>query len=982
MIRILLLGLLLSLFCGLFCVAQSNKTSSDAISTSHIRGLVVDSLEMDTIVAASVVLYRSSDSTVIKAQHTDGKGLFYLKDIQNGSYYLRVTYLGYTSLVIRIPEPFFSSKEIDLGELNLFRSEIGLAEVVVTAQLPEFVVKEDTIEYNASAFRTPEGAVVEDLLKRLPGVEVDADGTVKTTAGKTVRRVFVNGKEFFGNDPKMATRNLTVDVVDKVQVVEKQSDLAILTGVADDDPETIINITIKKGMYNGWMANVTAGAGALVENPRDEGIRYVSQSMVNRFTEEDQISIVANANNINQRASSDRGNNVRSGRGRGGSGGGGGGNGITSSNVFGVNTSNILRDNLEIGGNASYNYSDTYNDNKSFSQTFLRGGDGSEIDSTFYVRSASTERAYTNNYNLDGNVNYKPDSLTSIVFRTGFSYNSSISKSYEEQSTMGGDADSTLVNSTKSSDILESDGVGARMQLDFSRKLSKEGRSIGFSGSVDINDSNGDGTKVSENRFYTNSRDDEDIDQISTSESNRNSYNLRATYVEPVGKGNFLNFSYNIQMNENKTVNNALNYDIATGDYTLRNAKFSRTSESKTVSQNVRVDFNSNKEKYRYNVGLNIAPNYTKSKTYVDDWFDIDNDSIISDMGSRNIVNLAPSLDFTYRMGDSDIRKNIRFRYNGRTRQPTTDQLSASNNTNPLNTVYGNPDLLPTFSNNLEFEYNYNDRNTQKSLTTTWTYGFSQNDIINYVTYHEGGTRTTTYINQNGNWNMGGTLLFALPLDPKRRLKLSTHTNLSYQNSIGYSRVSNRDENNKVVQSSEKNVSKTSNLSESLNLSYMNDWFYGQVRGTIRYNNTDYSLTSMNSVNSYRYNISYNTQITLPYSVSFSSDITYTANRGLSSGYNKDETLWNAQISKSFLKGNRGSLRLQINDILRQRLSITHTESANSIQDRETTVLTSYYMLTFTYRLNSMGGRGNRDRGNRGGGGDANSSRGGGRGRF
>ena len=955
------------------CLLGNAQNTSTPLSVSNIKGMVVDSLEMETVVAATIVVHNSKDSTIVKSQYTNEQGRFDIKDVQAGSYFVRVTYLGYSTLVIRIPEQLFSSKEINLGALNMYRSDVGLAEVVVTAQIPEIVVKEDTIEYNASAFRTQEGAVVEDLLRRLPGVEVDADGNVKTTAGKTVRRVFVNGKEFFGDDPKMATRNLTVDVVDKVQVIEKQSDLAILTGVADDDPETIINITIKRGMYSGWMANISAGVGTLIDDATGEGLRYASQSMVNRFTETDQISFVANANNVNQRASMDRGNSVRSSRGGGGRSGGGGGGGITSSNVFGVNANKIVSDNLEVGGNVSYNYSDSYNNNKTFTQNFLRGGNSSAVDSTFYVRSASTDHTYTHNYSLDGNVKYKPDSLTSIVFRPTFSYNSSLNRSNEDQTTMGGDADSSLVNSSKSIDELRSEGLGARMQLDFSRKLSKEGRSVGFSGSFDINNSDGNGTKKSENLFYTHPEDNEWIDQISTSKSNRSAYNIRATYVEPVGKGNFINFSYNVQVNNNETINNALNYDTTTDDYTLRNARFSRTSESQTISQNIRVNFNSNKEKYRYNVGLNIAPNYTRSKTYVADWFDIGNDSIIADPGSRNVVNLAPSVDFTYRLGDNNVRKNIRLRYNGRTRQPTINQLTDANNTNPLNTILGNPDLLPTFSNNMEFEYNQNNRESQRSLTTTWTYAFSQNDIINYITYHEAGRRTTTYINQNGNWNMGGTLLFSLPLDAKKRLKLSTHTNFTYRNAIGYSRVSNRDENNQAVLSSEKNISRTSNLSESLNLSYTNDWFYGQMRGTIRYNNTDYSLSSMNPVNSYNYNLSYRTQITLPHSMSFSSDITYTANRGLSTGYNRNEVLWNAQISKNILKDNRGSLRLEVNDILKQRLSITHTESATSIQDRETTVLTSYCMLTFTYRLNSIGGgssgrNNNRGSGSRGGG--------------
>ena len=927
--------------------AQINNVPSVANTTnSIIKGLVVDSLGNDTIVSAIVAIFNKNDSTLLKAQSTNQKGEFIFNDIAPSSYYIQIQHLGYVTLVINIPKGHFSSKEINLGTLKMHFSSVELGEVVVTAQIPEFIIKKDTIEYNAAAFRTPEGAVVEDLLKLLPGVEVDPEGGIKTIAGKNITRVFVNDKEFFGDDPKVATKNLPANIVDKVQMIEKKSDLAILTGVEDDNPETIINIKVKRGLFGGWMGNISAGVGALVDNPTGEDARYALQTTLNRFDEKNQTSVIANANNINQQAYTIVGNNSILAT--------GGGNGITSSNMFGINSSNKIKDNLQIGGNTSYNYTDRYTNNKSFSQNFLRSVGSSEIDSTFYSQRSSTSRSYSSGYSFSGIVNFK-DSLTTVNFRPTISYNSSISRNYSGQNTMGGDVDSSMINQSNSNDLSNSNRLSLQMQLDVSRKLSNRGRRVTLSGSLNKNRGQGDGTKESTSEFSSNAVENEYIDQISTSKTNTYSYNITATYVEPIGKSSLLNFSYNLQLNNSESINNALNYDNLTGDYTKRNAKFSRTSESMTSGQNIRVNFNSTKKKYSYNIGLNVAPNYTRSKIFVDDWYGTDIDSVISNVDGRRVINIAPSLNFTYRMGDMAIQKNLQFQYNGSTRHPNSDQLSASNNMNPLNTILGNPDLTPSFSNNLSLMYTHNNRNTQKALTLNGSFSFTINDIINYITYHDGGTMTTTYINQDGNWNARGSLMFLTPLDGNKKLRLNTTSSYSYQNTIGYSRVSSRDENNKTVLSSEKNIAKTSNLSESLSLSYTNKWYQGQIHANISYNSRNYTLSSMNSVNTYNYGVSYNTQITFPFKVSLSSNISYSANRGLSSGYNKNNTMWNAQVSRSLFSG-KGDIRLQMNDILKQRFSISHSESANSIQDSESTVLTSYYLLTFTYRFNKITG--------------------------
>jgi hypothetical protein len=309
------------------------------------------------------------------------------------------------------------------------------------------------------------------------------------------------------------------------------------------------------------------------------------------------------------------------------------------------------------------------------------------------------------------------------------------------------------------------------------------------------------------------------------------------------------------------------------------------------------------------------------------------------------VINYSPQINFRYRFNSNT---NLRFDYRGNTRQPSVSQLDpTSNNTNPLNIRTGNPELLPSFSNNISFRLNSNQRITQKALSANLNFAFTMNEIINFTEYEEEtGVQHTMPINENGSWNSSADIMYSLPLDSAKRFKLSTTTRFNYNNRIGYTMVNKR---------SERNTSKTVGASENLGLSYSKGWFYGQFRGSIRYTNTFNSLEGKADQASYNFSITYNTQLYLPSNWIFASDFNYRANRGLSSGYNKDELLWNASMSKQFMKQKQASLRLQWNDVLRQRLNVSRSINANYIEDSEYNALTSYFILSFTYRFTTMG---------------------------
>lgn len=928
-------------------LAQDNQPDKSINNIQYsLKGIVVDSLDNSPVEMAVATLYSSQDNSILKSVPTDRNGIFLLSNLKASSFTLAVTLLGYDTVRIPVSPKIFTKNTIVLDTIRLQTSDIMLSDITITAEPPELVIKEDTLEYNAAAFKVAEGAVVEDLIKRLPGMEVDADGNIKKPDGKQVRRVFVDGKEFFGDDPKMATKNLTADIVDKVQVIEKKSDMAILTGIDDDNEETVINITIKKGMKQGWMGKVTSGLGALTRENSNNDIRYTESLMVNRFLENDQITFIANANNINNQGSSDRGNSARSGRSRSGR------SGITSSNTFGVNVAKIVNDKIKFGGNISYNYSDSYAENDRFRHNILK-------DSVSYRKSLSADQDYSNNVSFDGRLEYQMDSSTMIIFNPHLSYNYSRSNSTSFQTTMAGDADSSKVNESESRDRLQSEGLNTRLRLDVSRKLSDKGRRISFGTSFNLNNSSGTGTNTSTNTFFLRPDKNSFYDQISESNNNRYSYSFSLSYIEPIKHNNFLELAYDIDVNNTKNRKETFDYDENTGDYTIIDPEYNKSSDSRNINQNIRVNFRSVREKYTYNIGMRVRPTHTRSKSFVKDWYSSGNDSIVNDLSGRTATNYAPQLDFTYRFSNSrELRKNLRVRYNGSTTQPTVTQLDPTvNNTNPLNIRSGNPDLLPAFNHNISLKYDFNNRENQKVFTVDIGHSFTQNQIINYITYEKNtGVQYTSPINENGSWRTNGTVYFAKPFDSNKRLRFSSRTTANYNNNIAYT-VANEE--------TERNVSKTINATQEINLSYSNDVFYGQIRGRFNYSRTKNTVSTRQGMESFNYSLSYNTTLTLPYSWSVSSDINYTANRGLSTGYNLNEVIWNAQVSKQFLKQNRGSVRLQVNDILQQRLSIRRNVSANYIEDVRNNAMTGYFMVSFAYRFNNIGGgnRGGRQRG-------------------
>ncbi|MDE6652950.1 MAG: TonB-dependent receptor, partial [Muribaculaceae bacterium] len=400
-------------------------TASLSALAYNVTGVVVDE-ESQPMIKATVRVLHPKDSTAVKGALTNEKGEFRITDVANGSYLLEASYVGYSPIYKEIT---VKGKSLAVGTVSMAEDTKMLRDVTVTGIKTPIKVMEDTIEFNADSYKTQPNAVVEDLLKRLPGVDVGTDGKI-TANGKEVKKILVDGKEFFSDDPSAASKNIPVDLVDKLQVVDRKSDLARLTGVDDGEDETVINLTVKKGKNNGWFGNVDAGYGT------DD--RYDFNFNVNRFWNGNQLTLLGGANNINNPRFGDRGGDFRRFGGR---------SGLLTSRSVGLNFNVGNEEILRVGGDLMYSYSKTDNRTRSDKQTFFQ--DYNSYDNT--MRNAKDElNSLSGNFRLE----WKPDSFNTLDFRPNFEVKSNDSEQFRVSETMtgptGSDVSTTNVNNSTS----------------------------------------------------------------------------------------------------------------------------------------------------------------------------------------------------------------------------------------------------------------------------------------------------------------------------------------------------------------------------------------------------------------------------------------------------------------------------------------------------------------------------------------------------
>ena len=885
----------------------------------NVTGSVVEQGSDTPIEQATVRLLNVKDSAMVRGVVSARNGSFTLKNVKKGSYLLHITFIGYDPLYQ--PLQITGKKNpVNVGKLELSDGAIELGEAVVIGKAPEVTVRNDTVEYNADSYKVTEGSVLEDLLKKMPGVEVDSEGKI-TVNGKEVKKVMVDGKEFFSDDPKVASKNLPAKMIDKLQVLDKKSDMAQMTGFDDGEEETVINLTVKPGMKQGWFGNAYGGYGS-----KD---RYEGNAMVNRFVNNDQITFMGGANNTNNMGFSDLASTMFSGMGGGGGrrGGFGVGSGITSSGNAGLNFSKEFKpDKLTLGGNTRYSHSDNDARSKSDRQNILPG------DSSSYDNSEAMSRTKSDNFGVDFRLEWKPDTMTQLIFRPSFSFSHSMNDNFSDATTLDNERDT--VNTNKSSNYSESNGYNLNASIDFSRKLNNKGRVFSATLSGGNSDSYSDGMNRSDIVYFnqTDALKNSIIDQRSRYDNKGFNYRAYVSWVEPIGHNNFIQATYSISQRKQEALKNVYNQD-ADGIYNVLDSAYSQSYRNNFISQRASLSFKSQRAKFNYTIGLNLDPSYSSSENFV-------GDTTLSKI-TRKVVNLSPMAQFNYMF---DKRTNLRIMYNGRTSQPSMTQLQpVADISDPTNITIGNPDLNPRYTNNVFIRFQQFTPEKQRAFMIMANGSYIINDIVSYTSYNqETGVKTTTYKNVNGNYSGNVRMMLNTPLKNKK-FSINSMTMASFANSNGYI-------------NEEKNTNRNLILSERGGIDFRSSYLDLGVNGNIRYNATSNSLQKENNQNTFNYGAGGYTTIYLPLNFKIESDVNWSTNSGYGDGFKQNEVLWNASASKSFLKNNQGTLRFKIYDILQQRSNISRSITASYIQDSEYNTLGSYFMVHFIYRFSIFKG--------------------------
>ncbi len=928
-----------------FAIILINTSSFAQIGIKYqIKGTLVDSNNKKPIPYSGIAISTQDGKTIIKSDMTDEKGSFSFTGISQGKYVLMISNMSYGNKTKSITLSG-NNTVINLGNIKLSRQTIVLEDVIIEDFAIPVVVKEDTVEFNAAAFKTDSNAMVEDLIKKLPGVEVDKDGNI-TAQGKQVKKVYVDGKPFFGDDPKMATKNIPVDMVEKVQVLDKKSDQAVFSGIDDGDVEKVMNLITKPGRRNGTFGKVTAGGGGT----NDDLNKFDVGANINWFKGARQVSIISTGNNINNVRFSDfaaldqpsggmiggamsfiQGGGANGAanvmRGRGGS------FGNFNSNNSGINTSWSIGTNFRdsIGHKTSFTGSYLYTDNKtdktqgSDRETFLTDTSG-KPNNTFYnsnIRNITTSKNHTVNMEFD----YRIDSMNSILFRPRIKFTETTSDQTSDYRTLDKVSDS--LNAGNSLKTRDNKAYNISGEILLRHRFSKPRRTMSLSIRPSYNASNSDGNDYSNTRlWFIHIPSDSLIDQKKNTKTGDFSLNSRFSYTEPLTSNTVLEFNYNLSYDNSFSDKNALNYDSISKTYNKTDTTYTNRYENIFVNHRVGLNYKVFKEKWDYTIGIGVEPSTITS-----------NNITKNTLLTQNVVNFSPQANINYspRKG-----KRLTLWYRGNTNQPSLSQLQTTpDNSNPLYITYGNPDLKPEFSQNVNINYNTMDMVNFNFVFAGLNYQTTMNKIANRSTYDLQGRQVTTYTNVNGAYSLNA---FAGIGKPIKKFLVNFSSNAAFNNDISF--------NNNTSYTTQ-----TLNWGANARLNYNGDKLTAAPIAKIAYYNAKYIGIDKSATNYFNYTYGIDFQYTLPYNFKIGSDFQYTTNNGYGTNYNLTTKMWNAFITKQVFANKKGMIKFQVYDILQENKSITRTTTDNYIEDTRVTAMPRFFMLSFSYSFSKFTGK-------------------------
>lgn len=940
-------------------------TALTSMAQLHVTGKVIESDSQEPVAQTTVKLLKT-DSTLAAGVLTKLDGSFSVKAPSAGTYIVQVTCVGFKAYTKRVSAQ--ADKDVKLGTISLQPDAIMLKGATVTGHAAKVTLKADTFVYNAAAFRTPEGSVVEELVKRLPGAEVGDDGSIKIN-GKEVKKILVDGKEFMTGDTKTAMKNLPTNIIDRIKAYDQQSDLARISGIEDGEEQTVLDFGIKPGMNRGFMTNNDVGIGTRS--------RYSARTFNGLMKQDMTLMMMASANNVNDMGFGGGGGRFGMGR-----------QGLTATKMVGVNMNYEKKNKLTLDGSVRWNHNDGDAFSKSNSETFF--------SSTVSQFGNSINQNYTrsNAWDAQMRMEWTPDTMTNIMFRPNFRYNSS------DGSTLGQNASfsdnpyeidipsvglitdplaqimlikqldpSLIKNYQIQNSISYSDTKNVGGMLQINRKLNNSGRNITvqFNG----NYSKGNSKSLSNNIVELIASDSTyQTNRWNITPSENYSYSARLSYSEPIWRRTYLQFSYTYGYSYQKS--DRQTYNLGDADFSGLDNSYrgwdaylnrsvpvldddqSRFSEYKNYTHTAEVMLRLIRNAYTFNVGFQVVP---QKSHYIQDYQGVHADT------TRTVTNFSPTLDFRWKKSQTS---QLRFNYRARTSQPSiSDLLDIVDNSNPLAIRRGNPGLKPSFTQTFRLNYNDYFQKHQQSIGAFLNFSMTDNSVSSKTTLLDANTGQTETKpeNINGNWNGSLFLMFSSALDSAAYFNLNTSTNLSYNHNVGYVQVSGDLE-------SQKSVTTALGIGERLGVSYRNDWFELELNGSLNYQRNRSELQTSNNLDTWQFTYGATLGINAPWGTALSTNMNMQSRRGYSdNSMNTNELIWNAQLSQSFLRGNALTVSLQFYDILHQQSTVSSMLSAMQRSDTEYNAITNYAMLHVIYRMNLFGGGQNGffGRGGRGG---------------
>lgn len=905
---------ILALLCACVTFSQGNPFK--------ISGTLISETDQSPLESATVYLESPKDSTLVTYTISDKNGAFLLDNrTYEDSLNLIVSYIGFETF----------TKTVKIGKVPIHLNTIALKtanvldEVIVRSRAP-ITIKKDTLEFNVASFKTKRDANVEDLLKELPGVEVDEDGAIKVN-GKEVSQILVNGKPFFGNDPTITTRNLTKELIEKIQITDTKSKAEAFSGEKGTSENKTINLTIKEENNKGVFGRLSAGGGT------DD--RYEYAGMVNIFDNEQRLSVLAGGNNINSSGFSfgeirkmfggarnmsynSSGSFTIDGRSFGG------GQGITTSNTAGVNYADELGKDNDLSGDYFHSGSNSKNATTTARENFLP-------DSRYFTNSSSNSVNDTDSHSANMTFDIKIDSTLMVNVRPSFRFSESTTTFDRQENSL--DENEVLTNQSETSSFVETMGKNFGNNLNVTKRFGSKGSFIRLRIDADVSATNTDDYLNSETNIYGDDPNDIVRKQFTDGERTSNRLDMGLTYRMPLDAKNwYLDFRYDFDTDKSRDFRSTFDFDENSQSYDDFNTELSTNfiNKNRRHAPNVRLVYNTDKMRFRLGSGYTNRTIENADKLRPE----------LSLKQSFNFLELNANLNYRF-----SPKSSFDARYDSRNEAPQIAQLQPFEDvSDPLNTITGNPNLTPSKRHNLSFNYNNFDYQKRTGFYMYASANLIEDKVVTKSVVDEDFVRNTTFTNVDGNYgmNMGSSYSKDFKLDTLQTIKVRVGLSANLDNQVNF--------NNGVEY-----ASVSSRLFPSLDVTYTWKKLF-EIRPNYRlsYTKTRYDLEHLENRNFMSHNLGIRTATFFPKKLEWRNDINFTYNPDVAQGFQKSAWFWNATVAYSVLKDN-GTITLKVYDLLNQNTNAQRTTTDNYIQDSQSTVLEQYFMLSFSWKFNSLG---------------------------